>query len=60
MLFALEGVTVVPAGGRSRAVTTSVTVLFLQKPVWLLNLGDLLQEVPRAAGEPTPNPAHRS
>src|SRR5919199_1104430 len=35
MLLALEVATVVPAGGRSRAVTTSVTVLFLQKPVVL-------------------------
>src|SRR5437660_12876500 len=33
MLFALEGVTVVPAGGRSRGVTSNVTVPFLQKPV---------------------------
>src|SRR5919199_6155969 len=33
MLFALDVVTVVPAGGRSRAVTTRVTVPFLQKPV---------------------------
>src|SRR5919199_2607257 len=35
MLFALDVVTVVPAGGRSRAVTTRVTVPFLQKPVVL-------------------------
>src|SRR5919199_2873998 len=35
MLLALDVVTVVPAGGGSVAVTTSVTVPFLQKPVVL-------------------------